>query len=260
LGIVCAIAAGFAIGAAMLPPLAQSPAYHEFADDRSIFGIANVMDVASNLPFLLIGVAGLLALRSEAAVAFRNSGERWIYALFFLGVAFTSVGSAYYHMAPDNARLVWDRLPMTIAFMSLVAATWAERIDTRAGVRLLVPLLALGIASVVYWRLSAVHGVENLRPYLAVQYGSIAVVLAIAALLPSAYTGGNGIYAVAALYGFAKVAEHFDAAIFEQTSLVSGHSVKHLLAACAIYRILRMLEERAVVGRQQPKGEARSSH
>jgi len=249
IAIVCAIAAAFAVGAVVLPPMAQSLEYHEFADARAAFGIANFSDVVTNLPFVFIGAFGLAMLfRKGSGVAFRDAGERWIYATFFFGIATTSAGSAFYHLAPDNARLVWDRLPMTIGFMSLLAAATAERIDLKAGVRLLVPLVLLGLASVAYWRLSAAVGTENLRPYMAVQYGSIALILAMAVLFPSAYTRANDIYVVAALYGLAKAAEYFDRGIFRATSEISGHSLKHLIAAFAVYQILRMLQMRARVG------------
>jgi hypothetical protein len=164
--------------------------------------------------------------------------------VFFAGVALTSAGSAWYHLAPDDARLVWDRLPMTIAFMSLVAAVVSERISVRAGSLLLWPLVLLGLASVVYWRWSALGGFENLRPYLAVQFGSIAVVLAIAGLYRSRYTHGAVIFALAAAYGIAKVAEAFDREMFELGQWVSGHTLKHLAAAAGVVLLLRSLQRR----------------
>lgn len=248
IGILAAVAAGFAIGALLLPPFPQSSAYHEFADARRILGIPNFWDVLTNLPFLFVGVAGLAFLLRDprAQAAFQDPAEKWPYAALFLGVAMTSAGSAFYHLAPDSARLVWDRLPMTVGFMSIIAAMVAERVSVKAGVRLLVPLVALGVASVVYWRLSAAWGIENLRPYIAVQYGSIAIVLLIAVMFPSRYTRANDIYLVVTLYVVAKVAESLDAVIFSVGSILSGHSLKHLVAACALYQVLRMLETRSL--------------
>ncbi|MGH7338797.1 MAG: hypothetical protein ACREI7_14545, partial [Myxococcota bacterium] len=152
-----------------------------------------------------------------------------------------------YHLAPDDARLVWDRLPMTIAFMSLVAAVVSERIDARWGNVLLWPLVLLGLASVVYWRWSALAGFENLRPYLAVQFGSIAVILAIAALFRSRYTRGGVIFVLAAAYGVAKVVEVYDREIFEFARWMSGHTLKHLAAAAGIYLLLRALRRRTLI-------------
>lgn len=68
-----------------------------------------------------------------------------------MGLLLTAAGSAYYHLLPDNERLFWDRLPMTIAFMSLIVAQIVDRISVRAGLALLAPMLLVGVASVVYW-------------------------------------------------------------------------------------------------------------
>lgn len=230
------------------PPLPQAQAYHLFADTRTLLSIANAADTLSNLAFLMVGVLGLAFLWRERAPGgtgrFGSPPEMRPWWVFFAGVALTSAGSAYYHLAPDDARLVWDRLPMTIAFMSLVAAVVSERISVRAGNRLLVPLVLLGLASVVYWRWSALAGIENLRPYLAVQFGSIAVILAIAALFRSRYTHAGAIFALAAAYGIAKLCEVYDREIFGFGGWASGHTLKHLVAAGGIWLLLDSLERR----------------
>lgn len=230
------------------PPLVQLQAYHLFADTRALLEVPNAADTLSNLAFLVVGVLGLAFLRRERE---RGTGGRFAalaemrpWWVFFAGVALTSAGSAWYHLAPDDARLVWDRLPMTVAFMSLVAAVVSERINARLGNALLWPLVLLGLASVVYWRWSALAGFENLRPYLAVQFGSIAVILATAALFRSRYTRGGVIFVLAAAYGVAKVVEVYDREIFEFGRWVSGHTLKHLVAAAGIYLLLRSLERR----------------
>lgn len=230
------------------PPLAQLQEYHRFADARAIGGIANAADTLSNLAFLVVGALGLAFLQRERASAssgrFASPREIRPYWVFFAGVALTSAGSAWYHLAPDDARLVWDRLPMTIAFMSLIAAVVSERISVRAGDALLWPLVLLGLASVLYWRWSALAGFENLRPYLAVQFGSIAVVLAVSLLYRSRYTHGWVIYALAATYGIAKLAEIYDRSIYEAGHWLSGHTLKHLAAALGVYLLLRALQRR----------------
>lgn len=230
------------------PPLLQSQAYHHFADTRALLAVPNAADTLSNLAFLFVGALALAFLRRErlgsGGERFRSPREMRPYWVFFSGVALTSVGSAWYHLAPDDARLVWDRLPMTLAFMSLVAAVVSERISVRAGSRLLWPLLLLGLASVVYWRWSALSGFENLRPYMAVQFGSIAVVLAISILHRSRYTHGGAIFALAAAYGAAKAAEVYDREIFELTGWLSGHTLKHLVAAAGMYLLLMALQRR----------------
>jgi hypothetical protein len=251
LSVLCAIVAAAIAWIVLAPPLLQPQEYHGFADTRALLDVENGADTLSNLAFLLVGGLGLALLWRERAagesVRFASPQELAPYWVFFAGVALTSAGSAYYHLAPDDARLVWDRLPMTVAFMSLVAALVVERISVRAGNLLLVPLVILGIASVAYWRWSALAGVENLRPYLAVQFGSIAVVLAVALLYRSRYTHGGAIFAVAAAYGVAKVVESLDREIYALGHWVSGHTLKHLAAAAGVYLLLRSLERRAVV-------------
>lgn len=259
--LLSAIVAG-AIGWGILSPaMVQSQDYHRFADTRTLLAIENAADTLSNAAFLVVGMLGLAFLWRERAAGarqrFGSPHEIRPYWVFFVGVALTSVGSAYYHLVPDDARLVWDRLPMTVAFMSLLAAVLAERINVRAGNLLLVPLVVLGVASVIYWRQSALAGIENLRPYMAVQFGSIAVILAIALLYRSRYTHGAAIFAVAAAYGVAKVLEGLDREVFELGHWASGHTLKHLAAAAGIYLLLRSLQLRspcaaAQLGRRAP--------
>jgi hypothetical protein len=50
------------------------------------------------------------------------------------------------------------------------------------------------------------------------------------------------------LYAAAKVTEAFDLAIYRMGEVVSGHSVKHVLAALAVYAVAEMLRRRAAVG------------
>jgi len=246
-----ALALGALAWGIFAPPVVQPQAYHAFADARAFLGVPNAADTLSNLAFFLVGAMGLAFLWRERAAGaserFSSPHELRPYAVFFSGVLLTSAGSIWYHLAPDDARLVWDRLPMTIAFMSLVSAVIAERIDRRLGSALLWPLVFLGLASVVYWRWSALAGFENLRPYLAVQFGSIAVVLAISLLYRSRYTHGWVIFLLAAAYAVAKAVEVYDREIFEIGGWVSGHTLKHLAAALGIWLLLRALGKRVQV-------------
>jgi hypothetical protein len=129
--------------------------------------------------------------------------------------------------------------------MSLLAAVIAERVSVRAGVRLLIPLIAIGVASVLYWPASALIGSEDLRPYVAVQFGSLVAVLGVCVLFPSRYTRGEALLVAAAVYGIAKVFELYDRQIFELGRRVSGHTLKHLTAAAAVYLLVRWLQRRS---------------
>jgi hypothetical protein len=167
-----------AVVAMLAPRVAQPLAYHDFADQRSWLGVANFGDLASNVAFVIVGVWGLLVLlREPRRAAFVDGRERWPYVLVFAGMILVAVGSGYYHSAPDNARLVWDRLPMTIVFMSLVAAMIVERVSVRAGRMLWPVLLCVGIASVWQWHWSEIRGAGDLRFYAAVQVYAMATLL-----------------------------------------------------------------------------------
>jgi hypothetical protein len=231
-------AIALAAAVAVLPPLPEPAALRALADDRTFFGIANFLNVVSNVPFLLVGAWGLyVAGRSNA---FAAAAEKWPYALLFLAVALASFASSYYHLAPDDdAGLMWDRLPMSVGFMALASAVIVERISVKAGLQLLVPLALAGAATVLYWRWS-----EDILPYAIVQYGGIAVIVAIALLYPSRYTRGGDLLGAVAIYAAAKLAEVLDAPIYALGGIVSGHTLKHLIAALSVWWLARMLRLR----------------
>ena len=231
----------------VMPRIPQPQSYHLFADRRGFFGIPNFDDVVSNLPFALIGIWGLVFLLQAGshsrAGTFIDERERWPYLFVFVGLLLTAFGSSYYHLAPDNARLLWDRLPMTITFMAMVSAVIAERINVRLVIWLLPILLSLGLTSVLQWEWSEARGSGDLRFYAAVQAYSALVVLLVF-LFPRRYTRTTDFGLVIGFYALAKALETFDKPVFATLHLVSGHTLKHLAAAAAGYCILRMLQKR----------------
>jgi hypothetical protein len=235
----------------LLPPIPQSEAYHNFADQRTLLGIPNCLDVLSNIPFLMVGIWGILVVCSFAGgpSRFIHDRERWPYLVFFVGVALTTFGSSYYHLHPADDRLVWDRVPMTIGFMGLLSAVIAERISLRAGLRSLAPLLILGVGSVFYWRFTEQAGRGDLRPYALVQFGSLLAILLLIALFQPRYTRGADFIVSFGIYALAKLFEAADRAVFSLGYVVSGHTLKHVTAAISAYWILRMLEVRQPVER-----------
>ena len=236
-----------AIAAALLiPAMPQPVAYHDFADHRDVLGIHNFLDVASNAGFLIVGVLGLVVASGRRA-QFEYSVERWPYVIFFIGVTLTAAGSAYYHLAPDNETLFWDRLPMTIAFMALVCSQIVDRISIRVGLALLLPMLLLGVASVVYWRITERAGAGNVVPYGVLQGYSVFILLLMAVLKPSRYTRGAILYWVFAWYVLSKILETYDVKVLEWTHVVSGHTLKHLAAAAAGIAVWVMLTHRTLI-------------
>ena len=122
------------LGLLALHPIPQSAEYHRFADTRSLLGVPNFNDVASNAAFAVVGILGVSVFAGgKRRVIFTEQSDAWPYLVFFIGVALVSVGSAYYHWKPSNDRLLWDRLPMSIAFMAFCSAIIADRIDSKPG-------------------------------------------------------------------------------------------------------------------------------
>jgi hypothetical protein len=227
----------------------QPLAYHNFADQRPWLGIPNFGNVASNLPFAIFGAMGLVFLFTKAsAVAFFDPRERWPYGFVFLGLFLTAFGSGYYHLHPNNATLLWDRLPMTIAFMGIVAALLSERISVHAGLIALAPLLILGAASPIEWYVSELHGHGDLRFYAAVQLAAVLAFPLFLFLFPPRYTRASDLVRVAVFYVLAKLLEAFDAQIFSVGHFVSGHTLKHLAASLSGFFLLNMLRLRRQTG------------
>ena len=236
------------IAAAVFAPRSPQPfSYHNFADQRAWLGIGNFGDVAFNLAFAIFGLWGLWFLLrltpAEISLRFADPRERWFYIAVFFGMLLTAAGSSYYHLAPDNDRLVWDRLPMTIVFMSLVAAMIAERISVRTALWLWPVLIAIGILSVFEWHWSEEAGHGDLRFYAAVQVYAVLVLLLVL-FLPVRYTHSSYLGIVVGFYVLAKLLETFDRQVFAVGHIVSGHTLKHIVAGFAGFWILRMLERR----------------
>ena len=232
--------------AVFLPAMPQPREYHDFVDKRVAYGIENFLDVVSNATFLLAGIAALL-LVLRPRTCFASPAERLPYLVFCIGVLMTAAGSCYYHLQPNNETLFWDRLPMTIAFMSLVSAQLVDRISVRAGLLALVPALLVGVGTVVYWIVTERQGRGNVMPYVVLQAYAVFVLLQLAALHPSRYTHGNAIFVVFACYLLAKVLEHYDRQIFELTGMVSGHTLKHVVAGLAGFPVAYLLWHRRLI-------------
>jgi hypothetical protein len=235
---------GVALGVCLLPAIPQDPAYHRFVDGRSVFGIPNVLNVVSNLPMVVIGLLGLCCLGRRRCAVFADRGERLAYAVFFLGTSLIGCGSAWYHLAPDNERLFWDRLPMAVTFMAFSSAMLAERVSVACGRHLLFPLLALGIASVVWWRLSEQAGSGDLRLYGFVHFYPAVLIPLLLWLFPARYSRGGEVWGALFFFILAIVCELLDRAIFAFGAVVSGHTLKHFFAAVAVWWVLRMLTQR----------------
>ena len=213
-------------GLLLLPPIPQDQTYHQFADQRTLLGIPNFWNVVSNFPFVAVGAMGLWQFRRDPAIV-----------VLFLGIFLTGFGSAYYHWEPNDRTLFWDRLPMALTFMAILAGAVEDRLHAKAGAMLLWPLLALGVFSLLLWRWTG-----DLRLYGWVQFFPVVALVLLFLLFASRYAGTSYWILAAALYALAKVFEYYDREIYSLGSILSGHTIKHLTAAAACYVILRYFQ------------------
>ncbi|KAK9167531.1 hypothetical protein Scep_002753 [Stephania cephalantha] len=229
------------------PSIPQSQDYHNFADHREFFGIPNTLNVISNFPFFIVGVIGLILCYYGNYFRLSLDGELWGWTCFFVGVAAVAFGSSYYHLKPNDARLVWDRLPMTVAFTSIIAIFIIERVDERKGKVSILPLVLAGIVSILYWRFF-----DDLRPYAVVQFVPCIAIPLMAILMPPMYTHSSYWLWAAGFYLLAKVEEAADRRIYNWTHhIVSGHTLKHLCAAMVPVFLTLMLAKRSIQPQRQ---------
>ena len=219
------------------PFVAQHAHYHAFADQRAAWGLPHAMDVLSNLPFAIAGVWGLLTLQRSAGVPDAQpqlAMHRPLSALFFVGLIITSMCSSFYHWQPDAAGLAIDRMGMVVAFAGLLGLAGADRVSTRAGTWIAFAVMALGPLAVVSWM-----NTGNLLAWAILQGGGMVLILLLAFCKPVAGAWGIPLGAVIAAYALAKGFELGDHAVFEWTQgLVSGHSLKHMVAALAAWPVI----------------------
>jgi hypothetical protein len=243
--IPAAITALAALAMVLYGPIPQLANYHDFADRRTLLGIPNAADVLSNLAFAVVGLWGLLRawrarpVSDDGSDPFSEIHEKSVrpagrfgYGLFVVSLLLTAVGSAFYHLAPDNARLIWDRVPIALACAGLLAAVRAESLgrDHRRTTGLLA---VAAVLSVIWWRVSEQAGIEDLRPYLLLQALPL-VLVPIWQWLYGASRERRLAFGVAILlYIAAKVAELNDHAVYGTLVIISGHTIKHVLAAAA---------------------------
>jgi hypothetical protein len=248
LAILFGVATVLILASAFAPAIPQDPAFHLFADIRVLCGIPRFGDVVSNIPFTFVGLAGLWNVTgARSQELFETSEEGVPYRVFFAAVAMIGLGSGYYHWEPSTERLFWDRLPMTVAFMAFFAAFTADRIDRRAGIVWVLPIaVTLGVASLVYWSWSETIGSGDLRPYALVQFGPMLILpLMCFVFRDRRLTDGRYLAGVLGVYGAAIGVAFFDYELLTLTrGTISGHSLKHLIAAGACVIPLAMLRAR----------------
>lgn len=219
-------------------PHADKPSYFLFADNVTCLGILNCFDVLSNLAFLLVSFYGFYILKVNNSLPFSYQTSLTIITT---GAFLTSFGSMYFHLSPNTETLFWDRMPMTIGFSGVVITMLVDRLGIqRYFLAIAISIVIMSLSTVVGWHLQWF----SLRPYLIVQYGCLIFTFLTLLLTKSQWIQSSKIFFALSFYVLAKIVEAFDRAIFEFTNeFVSGHTLKHLLAAVAIAFILHQFRK-----------------
>lgn len=234
-----------AIGATWFfqPPIAQDENYHRFADTLTIFGIANFYNVVSNSLLALVallGIAGSARMHAEH----KYLQLRRAFGMVFTAALFAALGSAWYHLEPTTSSLLWDRLPMAVVFTGALALVIGIYISETAGRLLFWPLLLAGVGSVIYWYQTEQLGAGDLRFYALTQFLSVLLILLTIILFhrPGKPTWLAG--SMLLLYALAKAAEYFDGMLYHYTGTISGHTMKHVFAALALFMLFLIMRKK----------------
>ena len=223
----------------LVGPIAQPAGYHDFADRRTVLGVPNAADVLSNAGFALVGLWGLARLwpsRRGPALASGWPGH----CLFMVALLLVAAGSSYYHLAPDNFRIQWDRLPIALACAGLLAGVYPE-LEPRANGKLWAALLATAAVLSVLW----LGTTGDLRPYALFQASPLLLIPLWHAIYRAPREDRIAYGAAILVYVFARVAEIYDREIYSALGWMSGHTTKHLLAALASGVLVLQLVRRA---------------
>lgn len=229
-----------AIGVAWMSPVVKGPGFHRYADGRDLLGIPHAGDVLSNLIFVIVGVAGLVAARRVTAA------PRALVMLFFASIVGIGLGSGAYHAAPGDATLALDWLPIVVSLAFLVALVVGDRVDRRLGAAAAVVLPLLAAGSVLWWWLGGGTGGGDMRWYAALQLSLVALVPVIVLLYPQGALDRTSLLLGVACFVAARALHSSDARILDLTG-VSGHTMKHLVAGVAAWFVLRAVHRARAV-------------
>jgi hypothetical protein len=252
LALIGVLAIAALVSLAVVPPISQDLVYHNFADQRPLLGVPHCLNVLSNAPFVIFGVLGMAWLLRpsvfRSATLFAASWERWAFLVLFAFIAITGFGSTYYHLHPSNGTLFWDRLPLTVVFMTFFALVLAERVNPRLGPLLWPPLVLAGVFGVTYWKWTALQGADDLRLYALVQFFPLLVLPILLVAFPARYYRTADVFAILGWYALAKVLELTDGVVYAAGGVVSGHTLKHLAASLGAAWVVLLIRRRYVAG------------
>lgn len=224
------------------PLVPQAARYHDFADQRVMAGLHNAMDVLSNLPFLIIGLLGYWLAVWRAPGVVKASGARLWLTLVFGGLVATAIGSGYYHLAPSDWRVFWDRMGMVPVFAGVLGLAVQSLMPQRAAVIATAMVLLGGPVALWVWLQTG-----QLLPWALLQGGGMLLLGVLAVWQWRKPVAAPHIQwplaAVVAWYVLAKLLELGDATIWAASAqMVAGHGLKHIAAAMALVPLLQTVQ------------------
>ena len=239
----------FALGFVIFGRIEQPQWYHDFADNRTFFGIPNAVDVLSNLALLIPGVVGLALVKEmhQKGGGYTDRFELVIMTSLFGGIILTFMGSVWYHLEPNDSTMIWDRMPMTIVFASICSLVIADRMGVGVAKKVHVPLMLIGILSVLLW-----HWTGDLRPFFFFKHEPLIIIVILLIFGKATYDREVDYFVALSLFLLATVFELTDSTIYGITSIISGHTVKHILAGVALWILLRMIQTRTMLNPHHP--------
>jgi hypothetical protein len=224
----------------LIPQFPQPTWYNDFADKREVMGIPHFSNVFSNLPFAILGILGLSALRDMPSDRFISKPyEKGAFAAIYWGAILGAIGATYYHLDPNNSTLVWDRLAISLVVMPLMCIAMSERMDPKVGYYALIPTVLAGIVGTSIWEYTETTNHGDLRYYLAVELLPFLAIMMILVLFPSKYNRISGWVHVLLWLVLSRVFEFSDLSIYQATNhFISGHTLKHVSAAIALVYLI----------------------
>lgn len=229
-GTLAAVVLAPLILVAMMHPVIRGAGFHVYADQRTTLGIPHIGDVLSNLPFVIVGLFGMWHARDITGL------PRGLVLAFFASVACIGLGSGLYHLTPSDATLAVDWLPIALTASLMVALLVHDRIDPTLGWIVTAVATAASVGSIAWWWFTL-----DARWYGLVQLTSIALVPVIVILYPRGRLERGWLLAGVACFVLARLVHAQDRALLDASGVISGHTLKHLLAASATWCVLRSL-------------------
>ncbi|MDO6706827.1 hypothetical protein [Photobacterium sp. 1_MG-2023] len=231
-------------------PVLLPPDVDTVTSSRQISDMHPLHVIVTSLPLAIVGFMGIRMLSQIPKKQADRVVEPEIataYFLFFQALLATSLGAAYYDLLPTPFGLMLDRIPGAIALVSLYCIVLSEYVRPALGTKLLFPLNVYAVFSVTYWywMTTTASGTAALSAYMLVQLLPILHLPLILLLYEGRGPDRRYYLATFVCYGLAAGAEYLDAGIWDMTEgVISGHCVKHLLAACAGGWVYLMLRQR----------------